>query len=222
MSTICGCCQSRPNNSLPFIRIHLGMDLCALLLVLSCLIPATARAADPVAPDIRANVNEVQLEMVATDTAGQPVSNLAPADLKVLEDGSPVKPRHSRQRLRYIPSIEATTGAGVTVTASCSRLHWERAGETLPWRILATWRRCWGQSETSFDPVTSCITRHGRATLAMNSEASAYERTAAKTSKYKCKRHITFQWTPGLRSNNGQGLPVGGFRPYSLNLFPVI
>jgi VWFA-related protein len=47
-------------------------------------------AADPTAPDIRAEVNEVQLEMVATDAAGQPVSNLAVADLKVLEDGSPI------------------------------------------------------------------------------------------------------------------------------------
>lgn len=89
MSTLCACSQSRPNNSLPSIRIHLGMDLCALLFVVSCLIPS-ARAADPVAPDIRTNVNEVQLEMVATDAAGQPVSDLAPGDLKVLEDGSPV------------------------------------------------------------------------------------------------------------------------------------
>ena len=90
MSTLCVCSQSRPNNSLLFSRIHVGMDFCALLLVLSCLIPGTARAADPATPDIRANVNEVQLEMVATDAAGQPVSNLAPADLRVVEDGSPV------------------------------------------------------------------------------------------------------------------------------------
>ena len=89
MSTLCVCCQSRPNNSLPFSRIHLEMDLCALLLVMSCLTPRNARAAD-VGPDIRANVNEVQLEVVATDAAGQPVSNLAPAELKVLEDGLPV------------------------------------------------------------------------------------------------------------------------------------
>jgi VWFA-related protein len=84
-------CQSRPNNSLLFSRIHPGMDFCSLLLVLSCLIPGTARAADPAAPDIHADVNEVQLEMVATDSAGQPVANLAPADLKVSEDGSPIK-----------------------------------------------------------------------------------------------------------------------------------
>jgi VWFA-related protein len=90
MSKLHVCGQSRPNNSLSFSRIHLGMDFCALLLVVSCLIPGTARAADPAAPDIHADVNEVQLEMVATDAAGQPVANLAPADLKVSEDGSPI------------------------------------------------------------------------------------------------------------------------------------
>lgn len=91
MSTIYVRCQSRPNNSPLFTRIHPGMDFCALLLILSCLLFGTARAADPAAPDIHADVNEVQLEMVATDAAGQPVANLAPADLKVSEDGSPIK-----------------------------------------------------------------------------------------------------------------------------------
>ncbi len=77
MSTLYVRSQSRPNNSLRFIRIHPGMDFCTLLLVLSCL-PWTARAADPASPDIHADVNEVQLEMVATDAAGHPMPNLAP------------------------------------------------------------------------------------------------------------------------------------------------
>ena len=90
MSTLRSCLQSRRNNIHPFHRIPPAVSFCALLLFVSCILPTTSRAADPAVPDIRADVNEVQLEMVATDAAGQPVSNLAPADLKVLEDGSPV------------------------------------------------------------------------------------------------------------------------------------
>jgi VWFA-related protein len=91
MSTLCVRFQPCSNNRLSFTGIHLGVDFCALLLVVSCFVPSAALAADPAAaPDVRANVNEVQLEMVATDTAGRPVSNLAAADLKVVEDGSPV------------------------------------------------------------------------------------------------------------------------------------
>jgi len=90
MAKLCVCSQSRPNNSLTFSRIHIDVWFCALLLIVSCCLPCAAVAADPTASDIRADVNEVQLGMVATDAAGQPVSNLAAADLKVLEDGSPI------------------------------------------------------------------------------------------------------------------------------------
>lgn len=90
MSTLCARFQPCPNNNRSFPGIHFGVNLCALFLLASCFLPTDALAADPAAADIRAEVNEVQLEMVATDTAGRPVSNLAAADLKVLEDGSPV------------------------------------------------------------------------------------------------------------------------------------
>jgi VWFA-related protein len=82
--------QPCPNNRRSCTRIHFGVNLCALLLLASCFVRSEALAADAAAPDIRADVNEVQLGMVATDTAGRPVPNLAAADLKVLEDGSPV------------------------------------------------------------------------------------------------------------------------------------
>ena len=78
------------NNSPSFTRIHFDVYFCALLLLASCFVPTEALAADPAVPNIRADVNEVQLGMVATDQAGRPVSNLAAADLKVLEDGAPV------------------------------------------------------------------------------------------------------------------------------------
>jgi len=80
-----------PNNRGFFTRIHYRVDLCTLLLLASCFLPSTAAAADAVAPDFRTEVNEVQLEMVATDVTGQPVANLAPEDLKVVEDGAPVR-----------------------------------------------------------------------------------------------------------------------------------
>ncbi len=90
MSTLPVRFQPCPNNRRSLPGIHFGVNLCALLLLASCLLPNESLAADPAGADIRADVNEVQLGMVATDTAGRPVSDLAPADLKVLEDGSPV------------------------------------------------------------------------------------------------------------------------------------
>ena len=64
--------------------------MCALLLLLSCVLPRAATAADAAGSDFRAEVSEVQLEMVATDAVGRPIPNLTATDLKVLEDGSPV------------------------------------------------------------------------------------------------------------------------------------
>lgn len=63
---------------------------CLVLLVLAVGVEGTARA-ESATPDIHKAVNEVQLEIIATDSAGLPVANLSPSDLKVFEDGKPVR-----------------------------------------------------------------------------------------------------------------------------------
>ncbi len=59
-----------------------------MLWLLSVLLLSIAGiAAEPSAPNVRTTVREVQLEVVATDAVGQPVSNLGASDIKVREDG---------------------------------------------------------------------------------------------------------------------------------------
>ncbi|HLH06907.1 MAG TPA: hypothetical protein VKW78_06705 [Terriglobales bacterium] len=58
------------------------------LLLLLCFSASALSESAP--PDVSKTVNEVRLELVATDTFGRPVASLSPADIQVMEDGKRV------------------------------------------------------------------------------------------------------------------------------------
>jgi VWFA-related protein len=63
-----------------------------MLWLLSILLFSSAGiAAGPPTPDYRTTVNEVQLEVVATDASGRPVQDLDTSDIRVREDGQQIE-----------------------------------------------------------------------------------------------------------------------------------
>lgn len=88
MATRISSCQAstvRPN------RIYFPVIAAVIcwLAVASTLAPHAASGAN--LPEFHKTVNEVQLEMVAVDSAGIPITNLSSSDLQVAENGTPVR-----------------------------------------------------------------------------------------------------------------------------------
>ncbi len=66
------------------------MGVALIWLFLASSLSAGAGAATPL-PEFRKNVNEVQIEVVATDTVGRPVADLTVSDIEVLENGQSMR-----------------------------------------------------------------------------------------------------------------------------------
>ena len=61
------------------------------LALLSVLLTLPAQQPDPDAPLIRVTVNLVQVDAIVTDKSGHVVTDLAPDDFEILQDGKPRK-----------------------------------------------------------------------------------------------------------------------------------